>query len=123
MLAQNLTLDGHEYVIVERKEFERLVRRRGAAGGTAPEPPPLPKPDARGLRPARQTLRAILARDIIKDRIALGWSQRELARRAGIRPETLCRIESGQHTPTVATVERIDRALRTGAGDSNEATG
>jgi transcriptional regulator with XRE-family HTH domain len=42
----------------------------------------------------------------------LGWSQRELARRAGIRPETLCRIESGQTTPTVATVQRIDDALR-----------
>jgi predicted transcriptional regulator len=74
--------------------------------------PTIPKSDAHGLRPARQTLRAILARDIIKDRMALGWSQRELARRAGIRPETLCRIESGQTTPTVATVQRIDDALR-----------
>jgi len=72
----------------------------------------IPKPNSRGLRPARETLRAILARDIIKDRLALGWSQRELARRAGIRPETLCRIEAGATTPTVATAERIDAALR-----------
>jgi transcriptional regulator with XRE-family HTH domain len=67
------------------------------------------------MRPARETLRAILARDIIKDRVALGWSQRELARRAKIRPETLCRIESGRHTPTVATIERIDKALSAGS--------
>src|SRR5437867_1787733 len=73
-------------------------------------------PDAKGLRPARETLRAILARDIIKDRLALGWSQRELARRSGIRPETLSRIESGLHTPTVATIERIDRAFSAAGG-------
>jgi predicted transcriptional regulator len=78
--------------------------------------PAIPKLDAKGLRPARQTLGAILARDIIKERLALGWSQRELALQAGIRPETLCRVESGTVTPTVATNERIDAALKRGAG-------
>jgi ribosome-binding protein aMBF1 (putative translation factor) len=114
VVAQNLVLGGREYVVLGREAYDRLIRRRSGADpiSTMPE---MPKPDARGLRPARETLRAILARDIVKDRVALGWSQRELARRAGIRPETLCRIESGQHTPTVATVQRIDQALR-GAG-------
>ena len=123
MAAQHLKLGGRDYVILERETYERLAGRRGLAITQAPMPP-LPKPDARGMRPARETLRAILARDIIKDRVALGWSQRELARRAGIRPETLCRIEAGRHTPTVATIERIDRALRAaGAGDRKRAAG
>jgi transcriptional regulator with XRE-family HTH domain len=47
-----------------------------------------------------------------------GWSQRALARRAGIRPETLCRIEAGTVTPTVASIERIDAALRGQVGPS-----
>jgi hypothetical protein len=31
---------------------------------------------------------------------------------AGIRPETLNRIQRGQRSPRVATVEKIDRALK-----------
>jgi ribosome-binding protein aMBF1 (putative translation factor) len=112
MVAQNLNLGGRKYVILEREAYNQLIGRRGSRVSPPAQVPTIPKPDSKGLRPARETLRAILARDIIKDRVALGWSQRELARRAGIRPETLCRIESGQHTPTVATVERIDRALK-----------
>jgi transcriptional regulator with XRE-family HTH domain len=34
-----------------------------------------------------------------------------LARRAGIRPETLNRIERAKTTPDVATLAKIDRAL------------
>jgi transcriptional regulator with XRE-family HTH domain len=34
-----------------------------------------------------------------------------LARRAGIRPETLNRLEQGRHTPTIATIDKLDRAL------------
>jgi ribosome-binding protein aMBF1 (putative translation factor) len=112
MIARTVELGGCEYVILDRREYDRLAGRRSIARRAASvKMPAIPKPNARGLRPARQTLRAILARDIIKDRLALGWSQRELARRAGISPETLCRIESGQTTPTLATVQRIDEAL------------
>jgi predicted transcriptional regulator len=45
-------------------------------------------------------------------RVAAGWTQRELARRAGIRFEHLSRIESGKHVPSVPTIDKIDRALR-----------
>lgn len=31
---------------------------------------------------------------------------------AGIRVETVCRIETGKHTASVPTIERIDRALK-----------
>ncbi len=38
-------------------------------------------------------------------------SQVELARRAGIRPETLNWLEQGKHSPSIATVDKLDRAL------------
>jgi transcriptional regulator with XRE-family HTH domain len=44
--------------------------------------------------------------------VALGLSQTELARRAGIRPETLNRLEQGRNKPSVPTIAKIDRALR-----------
>ena len=42
----------------------------------------------------------------------LGLTQAQLAKLAGIRQETLSRLESGKHKPNVRTVERIDAALR-----------
>ena len=39
-------------------------------------------------------------------------SQRDLALRAGVRVETLCRIETGKHIPSVPTIDKIDRALK-----------
>jgi DNA-binding XRE family transcriptional regulator len=39
-------------------------------------------------------------------------SQEELARLAGLRQETVCRIESGKHSPTVRTVAKINKALQ-----------
>jgi transcriptional regulator with XRE-family HTH domain len=35
-----------------------------------------------------------------------------LALRAGVRVETLCRIETGKHTPSVPTIDKLDRALK-----------
>ena len=72
----------------------------------------LPKPDAQGNYPAVEYARASLARKIIRDRVAAGLNQRELATMAGVRVETLCRIETGKHTPSVPTVDKIDRALK-----------
>jgi predicted transcriptional regulator len=60
-------------------------------------------------------IRASIARDIIRQRKALGLTQAELAALAGVREETLCRLESGKHSPTVRTVEKIDRALKQAA--------
>ncbi|MEX0612774.1 MAG: helix-turn-helix transcriptional regulator [Pirellulales bacterium] len=74
--------------------------------------PPLPEPNANGNYPAVEYARASLARKIIRDRVAAGMSQRQLALRAGVRVETLCRIETGKHTPSVPTIDKIDRALR-----------
>ena len=57
-------------------------------------------------------MRIFLAPHILRARRKLGLSQVELARRAGVRQETLCRIELGKHAPNVRTVEKIDRALK-----------
>jgi predicted transcriptional regulator len=38
-------------------------------------------------------------------------TQTDLARRAGIRPETLSRLEKGKFTPDVDTVDEIIRVL------------
>jgi len=111
MTTQTIHLDGKAYVILERDEFERLATLAKAA-----ELPPLPEPDEDGNYPAVEYARANLARSIIRDRVEAGLSQRELARLAGIRPETLCRIETGRHTASVASIEKIDRALKKAVG-------
>jgi transcriptional regulator with XRE-family HTH domain len=67
--------------------------------------------NADGNVPAVAYARASLARKIIRDRSAAGLSQRELAKLAGITFEHLSRIESGKHTPSVPTIDKIDRAL------------
>jgi transcriptional regulator with XRE-family HTH domain len=78
----------------------------------AGELPPLPQPDAQGNYPAVEYARASLARKIIRDRVAVGLSQRQLAMRAGVRVETLCRIETGKHIPSVPTIDKLDRVLK-----------
>jgi len=107
MSVQSIQLAGKSYVILERAEYERLLALAKAA-----DLPPLPSADADGNVPAVAYARASLARKIIRDRVAAGLNQQELARQAGIRVETLCRIETGKHTPSVPTIDRIDRALR-----------
>lgn len=107
MTTQRLTLNGKSYVVVPRDEYERLTVLAKAG-----ELPPLPKPDSEGNYPAVTYARASISRSVIRDRAKLGLTQRELARRAGIRFETLCRIESGRHTPTVASIEKLDQALK-----------
>jgi len=80
------------------------------AGSKAPWPE-LPEPDADGNYPAVEYARASLARKIIRRRRTAGLTQAELARRAGIRPETLNRIERARTTPHVATIAKIEQAL------------
>ena len=73
--------------------------------------PPLPRPDAAGNVPAVAFARATLARKLIRDRRRVGLTQAELARRARMTPEMLCRIEKGKVMPDPATFNRIHRAL------------
>ncbi len=109
MEAQTLTVAGKEFVIVPRADFERLRARAGEAEAGLP---PLPGPDADGNIPAVAYARALIARRILQARHKAGWSQAELARRSGVRAETISRIENRRHTADPASIERIDRAFR-----------
>jgi DNA-binding XRE family transcriptional regulator len=113
MTVKTLELAGKRWVILPEKDFKRLAAQ--AAEGGWPE---LPKPDAQGEYPAVEYARASLARKIIKTRRMAGLSQAELARRAGIRPETLNRIEKGKTTPDVATIAKIERAFEAVPADA-----
>jgi DNA-binding XRE family transcriptional regulator len=66
---------------------------------------PLLALDADGNYPAVEYARASLARNIIRSRVQAGLTQTELAKLAGIRHETLCRLERGQHTPSAGTAK------------------
>ncbi|MBU4270960.1 MAG: helix-turn-helix domain-containing protein [Planctomycetes bacterium] len=55
--------------------------------------------------------RASLARKLVRRRRVAGLSQAELARRAGIRPETLNRLERGRTTPDFATIRKLVLAM------------
>jgi DNA-binding XRE family transcriptional regulator len=103
---QTITLSGERFVVLPEIEYLRLLGQ--------PSEPALPAPDARGNYPAAEAARVILARKLIRARSALGWSQAELARRAGVRVETLNRLEQGKHSASVTTVEKLDRALKKG---------
>ena len=103
--AKRHTVDGQRMVTLTESEYEHLLRKADLWE------PLLPEPNAQGNYPAKEYMVASLARKIIRHRRRLGLTQVELAQRAGIRPETLNRAESGKHTPSIATVEKIDRAL------------
>ena len=109
MVAATLQVKGERFVIIPEREYDKLLSR--GVAGHEPDLPPLPKPLPDGNYDAIAYARASLARKLILSRRASGLSQAELARRAGIRIETLNRIERLKLTPTIATVEKIDRAL------------
>src|SRR5487761_294200 len=111
--VQTLTLAGERFVVVPEAEFVRLTGE--------PPLPPLPPANEHGNYPAVERARAVMARDIIGSRRALGWSQAELARRAGIRPETLNRIETAKRSPSLSTFDKVHRALEAGEAEAAKA--
>jgi ribosome-binding protein aMBF1 (putative translation factor) len=114
MLREVVKRNGKRFVLVEERELRRLERLAALSkrADEAGELPPLPQADKQGRRPALAFARASIARSIVEERRAAGLSQKELARLAGLRQETVCRIESGKHSPTVRTVAKIDKALQ-----------
>jgi len=113
MTVQTLTISGKRFALVPMRDFEALQERAAAQ-----KLPRLPDPLPNGNYPATQTLRALYARKLIQERQSAGLSQSELARRAGLRPETINRLEKGKHSPDTATLAKINRVLRaTGVRD------
>ncbi|MCE5279195.1 MAG: helix-turn-helix transcriptional regulator [Planctomycetaceae bacterium] len=109
MTVKILELAGKRWAIMPERDYKRLAAHAGEKGDW----PGLPKPDAQGNYPAVDYARVSLARKIIKARHQAGLTQAELARRAGVRAETLNRIEKGRTTPDTATIVKIERALET----------
>lgn len=61
--------------------------------------------------PAAGNLAPSIAKLVSSRREALGLSQRELAKRAGISHTVVSRIEGGDHSPTPKTLERLADVL------------
>lgn len=89
-----------------------LKKRPRLLEDTDPELPALPPADDNGQYPAIETARVIIARQVIRARKAAGWSQAKLAVRAGVRQETISRIETGKHSPGLKTMAKIDGAFK-----------
>jgi len=80
----------------------------------APTPTPFPARNATdaGEEPTAANLGPGIAKLVASRREALGLSQRELAKRAGISHTVVSRIEGGEHSPSPKTLERLAEALR-----------
>jgi ribosome-binding protein aMBF1 (putative translation factor) len=112
MSAGHMEINGRRYLIVDEAEYSRLVTATAGALAVREEDlPPLPEPDANGNVPAMEYARASLARKIIIERSARGWTQTELARLARVRVETINRLENARHTADPATAKKIQDAL------------
>ena len=102
---QTLNIGGKKFVLMPQSEYRRLTK------GKALAIPRMPQQAADGTYPAAEAMRVMMARKILAARDAVGLSQAELARKAGIRVETLNRLEKGKHTPDLATMAKINKAL------------
>jgi len=110
---QRIEVEGKRFVLLEEGEYERLCREAGqpAADLDQAQLPLFPKPDRRGRLPALEYARVSLARDLIRARKGVGLSQQQLADQAGLRQETISRLETGKHTAHPRTVDKIMRVI------------
>ena len=90
-----LTVEGVRFVVIPESEYEALTATASRTGQV-----PLPLADANGNFPARETIRAMLANKLRERRQALGLSQAQLAELAGVRIETVNRLESAKQRRT-----------------------
>ncbi len=99
-----LELAGVRYVILREAVFGQLCRKAKVS-------PSSDTVSEQSLSSAFNVDGALLADKLIRRRKAAGLSQAELARRAGVRCETLNRIERGKTTPDFATVRKLVVAM------------
>jgi DNA-binding XRE family transcriptional regulator len=104
MTVRTISIANDELIVLSRKDFDDLMEKAGIL-------PARPRRDTRGNVPARAAIDVSIARELITDRVRHGWTQTELARRSGVRLETISRIESGKHIPRRETLLKLDRAL------------
>ncbi len=102
--CRRVELDGIRYVIVRESWFEWLCRE-----AKVEDDPTEPQGESPAVGEGLD--RTSLAEKLTRRRRACGLSQAELARRAGVRAETLNRIERGHTTPDFATVRKLVVAM------------
>jgi DNA-binding XRE family transcriptional regulator len=103
---ESVVLNGVRYAILPEARLLELCRQVGTqpATGAGAAPPPA------DLDEFAQT-HAALGRRLVQRRRRAGMTQVELARRAGVRVETLNRIERGKTEPDFATVRKLVAAM------------
>ena len=106
----DVELDGVRYVILRRSVFEMLCKK-------ATIPLVHSFSDATAASSAFDLDQPSLAEKLVRRRRASQLSQAELARRAGVRPETLNRIERGKTTPDFATIRKLVNAMNAAEED------
>ncbi|HID78004.1 MAG TPA: XRE family transcriptional regulator [Planctomycetaceae bacterium] len=99
--CKRIELDGIRYVILRESVFDRLCEKAGVQWAGADG----------GASGAMEWDGKSLAEKLVRRRRACGLSQAALARLAGIRPETLNRIERGHTTPDFRTVRKLVAAM------------
>ncbi|MGA2498807.1 MAG: helix-turn-helix transcriptional regulator [Tepidisphaeraceae bacterium] len=111
MTTQLLKLEGRDYVVVPKSDWDRIT----SGHIESDELPPLPEPDVDGSVDAVAYARATIARGIIQERRRLGLSQQDLATLSKVRQETISRIETCKVSPTRRIVEKLDAAMKRAA--------
>lgn len=95
---QRVQLDGTWYVIIKEEEFRALTQTRDSAG----------KADVLDVMNISDQR---LADRLLRRRQDAGLTQKDLAQLAGIRVETLNRIEKGRTTPDFKTIRKLVNAI------------
>ncbi len=95
---QRVRLDGTWYVIIKEDEFRALTQAHQPAGG-------MDALDALSISDQR------LADRLLQRRQDAELTQKDLAERAGVRVETLNRIEKGRTTPDFKTIRKLVNAI------------
>lgn len=98
-MIKSLELNGIEYVILEKSEFEQLTESRVGHG-------------AKGEVDAITFTRELLADRLSAAMKRAGWNQADVAKRARVRVETISRIMNRKHTVDATTWDKIDAAFR-----------
>jgi len=115
---RTVVLDGIPYAILRESLLQALCRRAGVQLPPASTAQVVPADPLAGT----DLDRAGLARRLVDRRKRAGLTQAGLARAAGVRVETLNRIERGKHTPDFATVRKLVVAMQRAEASVRNAT-